>query len=896
MNGRTMVATTMMLVAATAQAGASGILQLDSGAGGYPMTLDAAKFKLVGGDGSLVKWINDAENPYVYRAERLNCRFSSGTYEMYGVELVPSWSVSFEIGSSVRINLGAGGFAYGYASGNRAPDIKGTGTIALTASQTWSCTNVAAWRASLSLDSVKFLLADGITWTVAGEQKVTVPQAIPAANAEQVVVTSPAELSLSSGGSLNAKKVVVTGASAKLTDGSTVVPGESEYVIAKTIDLADGAELSVGGDSMLQAETINVLSGDCRLTGFFNLAALQAIDIAEGATLTVDCAGNFPQSLSGSIRLTGAGDLVVAGGYAQLGAVDAGFSGTISVTGGDLQLESTEVLPDGVTISTSGNGGVLLLSVTGDEDERISGNWAQAIGDEAYAGEELVVRPGRTLYVQGDGLTANTRLVMDGGSLVFQKSANVAASVHVKTNTTISASGDSIRGVFSGFFDATNAYTATFVENKTTIMNCYVVGRGEVWFTGGGRADICKLLASQGSDGSYGAIIIASNDFHSCRADIGVIHGRLFGVRDGATLFCDWARQGGVFWLNARGPSDSSFRGVVEIVNGGTIVDGSNRGIYLGYGGEHGKLLIDGGTYRNNGGREILVYGNSNEIEFRSGLVLYGNALGYNTSWHMLTFNWYGGTWQVGSMFGDKTSLSDGFDGVFTMASQMTMNICGPDCVLDLGGHDALKLVNENNDSTSSVSKKYKTAPKFNGVGDDARLTVTNGTRFLANFFPATNCALRVALSEASVVGTVDYVTRPDVTAMKAVELAWSNATASADHAVEVTNLVVGAGAVWPRANVGGNVTYLNLGFEDDAVLASETTDGVTVVPGVLTLPERLTTAIADPAGEKELVRAAAVEGTVTTVDRKPGTRRRNLELRGTSLWGWSNGLMLLLR
>ena len=56
------------------------------------------------------------------------------------------------------------------------------------------------------------------------------------------------------------------------------------------------------------------------------------------------------------------------------------------------------------------------------------------------------------------------------------------------------------------------------------------------------------------------------------------------------------------------------------------------------------------------------------------------------------------------------------------------------------------------------------------------------------------------------------------------------------------------------------------------------------------------TTAIADPAGEKELVRAAAVEGTVTTVDRKPGTRRRNLELRGTSLWGWSNGLMLLLR
>lgn len=31
-------------------------------------------------------------------------------------------------------------------------------------------------------------------------------------------------------------------------------------------------------------------------------------------------------------------------------------------------------------------------------------------------------------------------------------------------------------------------------------------------------------------------------------------------------------------------------------------------------------------------------------------------------------------------------------------------------------------------------------------------------------------------------------------------------------------------------------------------------------------------------------------------VARKPGTRRRNLELRGTSLWGWSNGLMLQLR
>ena len=683
-----------------------------------------------------------------------------------------------------------------------------------------------------------FSFADDMTWTLNGRLDASVSGLVDFSNGEALVVAAPATLTVATNGVLRAPTVRLNGG---------------------TLTLAKGAVLDVG--------TVCVPEGAAQIAGEWALARAQTtLQIADGATLSFAAhvrkgAVETPRALA----LTGAGALTVSDGGILDGVSLDGFSGSLTVAnGGLLLLNSAADIPDGITVRCEDGGAVLLRTRSAQDSEKIDGAVSSVISAASVAAAEVTVASGETLYVEGDGLTEKTNLILDGGTLTFLSDACIASPVSIVSSSEIVAL-DGVTGTVAGAVSAELESAAT----------CSVTGAGVVSFTGGGAFDRVSLVSQAG-----GAIRLAGGSYSFIRVKtVGLDGGRQFTVCNGAELNGLWSGAGTFPLLSVKGVAETKTVATFEVSDGGTLSLDTDWCLDLL---NYGRLLLDGGTIRIQKCLRFWGYGVSTRFDFRAGLLETDTPLCNIQSWQTVDIDWTGGTWRLlGNYPGPREPK---YTGVFARHIGQHIRIGGPACVLDLGGKDDLSLVDD------SGSRSVGENPVWLEPSEDACLTVTNAGHFLANGL-ASNMALRVACSRVTLAS-------PGTAKLRELAIAGQGTTvATTNDAVAVETLRVVAGGRWQTGvTLGAGIAAENAVFEDGATIAADGTTPVWNLPGTLTLPTWVQTAFVGTFGDVPLIAAQEVVGDAPEAVRVPKTRQRYLELVGNVLRAWQRGLMMMVR
>ena len=859
------------------------------GQGGAGWNPASSKVFKLDNEGDLITWNDDGWS--IYRGANLNHQVSY-SFSAYGIRLIHDSGSSYRytVAAGKTVTIGAGGLYVEKAgAGNESPRMQyGEGAFHLAASQTWrGVSGEGVLPAYFNLSTLDVTAADGITWTFSGKTYTTFNRTHDFSNTAELKLESPATMLLNTNASINAKLLTVSGAGNILTNWISSARAGG-YALAETLALADGAGVVFTTNSVADIAALRVTAGDGTIRGAFRPVRDIAVVVADGATLNMAADAVYPECIDRSLALAGAGTFLVQSGHVRVSSF-AGFSGTVTVADGTLQIPSAAIIPSGLTIAVTGTGSVVFETVTGDEGAKVSGRWSAVVTDAPRAEARITLKEGDVLHVQGNGLTAATEVMLDGGTLAFERSATVASKLYVPTNAVISAA-EGVHGLVTGFMDGSNTYMAAlwpkWPENKYSIYQCRVTGKGDVMLAGGGSFNAVSLNAYEG-----GSVTIATNTFTITRATCGLpnvgaaLRGHYFGIKDGGRVNMPWTSGGGLFLVNICSRT-KAHEDYFEIGEGGVLHLGGNHGFY--FYGNYGKLLVNGGRLRFASGTVFYSYGMGNLIELRSGLVETAQIITFNADWHDMTFDWYGGTWRILTTTEGRLNSADGTwpaarDGAFPRSTLMTINIAGTDCILDAGGKDVFKVEN-----TSGTEMKSPGDIKWRHTGDDACLTLTNCGNFVVNGFPA-----GVTLKAACPVSSDS-----SVEALSRVVLGAPAASVSAGEglALEVTNLTVSADGAWSAASVGGGVSVENLTFEENALVSYAAGDPAFVISGALSLPAAMRTSVADVSEPRELVRAASVSGRVEECTALSGTKKCSLSVSGTSLFAYGKGFAVIFR
>ena len=507
----------------------------------------------------------------------------------------------------------------------------GTGEMLhLAASQTWS------GPAAESLSSAPFVIvpnyaynssyhghvgaADDVVLTIEGD--TVVPWIVydhPLTNMD-VVIKAPAIVSLPKGtfgvGNLYVRKVTIDGGcgikfgadtsfipttgsennqcGGAKTYGIGSYPVISPIRVAETIVLTNGATLTAldtttvsGGVTIVSAGTVtNAFSGTFSLTAgdtVLRIPAGSTLDLT-GATFTGD----------GCLKVEGPGTLLLDGsvndpsGRLYLSDVAlAGFSGNLVVSGGALILESANSMPAGKTVTTEGDGALLLINATGfNAETQMGGTKALAepsrlIVTDADVTGEVTVNNGETLLIYGNGLGENASLALwDGATVMFRRTATISAptwhtnSVYYKTfDATVTGTVASVLSVTRGAVSASG--------NTTTTLN--IDAPGLINFSGSGQLRAFSMNTGH-------AAVTGEYDVYGGQ----YFYGGHMTVRDGGYIRVKNT------WQYIRLDYNSSRDACLEIATGGTYEKvAGNCYTYLGRSGGsyESKLLITGGSY-----------------------------------------------------------------------------------------------------------------------------------------------------------------------------------------------------------------------------------------------------------------------------------------------------------
>ena len=859
------------------------------GQGGAAWNPASTKVFKLNNEGDNIAWIDDGLS--IYRCANLNSQVSY-SFTAYGLQLIHdnSSSYSYSINADKVVTLGAGGI-YVEKTGdyNGSPRMQyGEGAFHLAASQTWRCVVAAATTAPayFDLSNLDVTAVDGITWTFSGKTYATFNRTHDFSNMAEIRLESPSTMRLLADASLNANLLTVSGAGNILTNWITSARAGG-YALAETLALADGAGIVFTTNSVADIATLCATSGVGTVSGAFKPVRDIAVVVADGATLNIATDAVYPDCIDRSLAVSGSGAFVVQSGHVRVSSF-SGFSGTVAVTDGTLQIPSTDILPSGLTVAVSGTGAVVVETVTGDEGTKVSGRWSALVTDTPRTEALITLKEGDVLHVQGDGLTAATEVKLDGGTLSFERNATVASKLYVPTNAAIAAV-EGVHGLVTGFIDGSNTYMAAlwpaWNEGKYSIYTLNVTGKGDVILAGGGSFNAVSLYAYDG-----GSVTVATNTMTITRARCGLPNaashqGHYFGIKNGGRINMPWTSGGGMFFQYICSRT-KAHEDVFEIGEGGTLHLGGNHGFY--FNGNYGKLLINGGRLRFASSGVFYSYGTGNLIEMRSGLVETSQIISFNNTWHDMMLDWYGGTWRILTTTEGRLNSSDGTwpttrDGAFPRSTLMSIRIAGPDCVLDAGGKDEFKIEN-----TSGAEMMKPGDIKWSSAGDAACLTLTNCGNFVVNGFP-TGTTLRAACPV-----TCDS----NVTVLAKAALASTNASVSVAEgfALEVTNLTVAAEGRWSAVSVGSGVSVENLAFEADATFAYAANDPVFSISGMLSLPYSLRTEVADVSQPYEVIRAGSIDGSSSEFTALPGTRKCKLSVHGNSLICHGRGLSICFR
>ena len=550
--------------------------------------------------------------------------------------------------------------------------------------------------------------------------------------------------------------------------------------IAKEIALAGNGTINGNGALAVAVEKLSATgTGNTISVTEIDFPNEITIDVAEDAELTIANTGSYPKNLK-NVTLTGSGTLKINkldGVTVMFGDVSS-FSGTIDVYGSGT---GTIVLPvDKKNVITVQNEGSSTTTVIYDDSDNV-------ITDTAWASSELHIVSNETYYVVGNGLTAATKVYLDGGSLVVIKNgATIGADIEVTASSNLKTMPvGEVEATFAGSFSAADDDTlgltlsldgnfvltkgGSFPGNKESVN----LDSGTVKITGAGTK-----LSLAGTSG------IRSTSTAT-----------YWGVLDGAEMETPYKANNWNSFYVSGGASP-----VLEIGENAKVTIGDSRELHCSRnaGGSTNvcTVLVNGGTLRfdSNGlatfGEYSVEKGGKSVLDFRSGLIETKRPLGpapyatktdgvygdWNAEAPRFEFKWTGGTFKVD----DNTLMSRGTllqpkDYYQTAQSQVTsdsrtvkywatpltnynmhMSIEGPDCVLDLSDLPSYAVLTNmparSQGAWVGMIDGYEVhdvgGMDWNGTADGC-LTVTGGT-FAVNFFNANG--MKVKLQEAKLV------------------------------------------------------------------------------------------------------------------------------------------------
>ena len=430
------------------------------------------------------------------------------------------------------------------------------------------------------------------------------------------------------------------------------------------------------------------------------------------------------------------------------------------------------------------------------------------ITDVVYDDGTLTLNSGDVLHVQGNGLTADTSVTVNGGVVRFESSATISSPITYAGIATNMTSSSSVTGTLAGVV--------------TVGANFYNIGPGGIVWQGGGTI---QNSADFHFDG--GSFHIISNQVTMAQSSDGLVT-----VENDAEWFC--IRDGGAFSLLASSVNrgiriavKNGRTGVFEIAKGGMLQIYNKRQLVVGFRTQSTNIL------RLNGGRfSVLHYGASLYMSSLGNANVVGRFEFLDGDFYQYSFwrtadantvpqeiDWRGGVWHVTGSGAYPSSL--------VSASAVRLNVNGPNCVLDVGG------VSCTNQLLTSSNIPANAQPMT--FGPNGRLTVCGGaagsytlnSKVIDGRFVMSNKNIIVTqdvapLKPAQLEPETDKVVEPefnDAWTIGTVKLTKKGEGCSYPH-VAVENVQVAAGGDWDNERFSF-ASVSNMTFEAGSVLSA---------------------------------------------------------------------------
>lgn len=451
------------------------------------------------------------------------------------------------------------------------------------------------------------------------------------------------------------------------------------------------------------------------------------------------------------------------------------------------------------------------------------------VTDEIYGQSTLAVNAGDVLHVQGDGLTKDTSITVNGGILQFESSATIYSPITytgIATNMTISSS-----------------VTGTLAGVVTVNAHFYNRGAGGIVWQGGGTI---RNNADFHVDG--GSFHIVSNQVEMVQSSDG-----MFLMENDAEWFC--VRDSGTFVLRAAS-KNSGVRiavkkgggGVFEIANGGLFQIYNKRQLIVGFRTQSTNVFrINGGVFSDlHHGAPLYLssLGNANVVgrfEFFSGdfyQYSYWRTADANTVSQEI--DWRGGVWHI--------AQSSTYPASLVSATAVRLNVNGPNCILNVGGVSCTNQI-------VAIGNNIANAQPMT-FGPNGRLTVCGNENAGSYTLNSKVVDGRFVMSNKNIVVTQDVAPfklaqlEPETDRMIAPEFsdAWTIGTLKLTTKgegcsypdVAVENVQVAAGADWDNGRFSF-ASVSNMTFEAGSVLSATVAANGTVpslsLLGDLTFP-----------------------------------------------------------
>ena len=529
----------------------------------------------------------------------------ASTNDLYGIELetLNGASAPHDLIFEGRSKFNLGEYGIHSVSGNTLRFMRSLEGVELhiAASQTWSGPSVAElssapfvivpnyiynanYRGYVTAEDDTVLTIEGDTvvcWVANITNLDYIAEGPHPLDNMDMVIKAPALVSLAGGttygyGNLNVRKLTFDG-------GCGIKFGADLSYIPKTGNSDSSAGASTYGIGSRPIITPVRVAETIVLTNGATLTALETTSVSGGVRIV--SAGSIANAFSGTFNLLDAATVIDIEDGATLDLTGATFTGNgkYSVTGsGTLKLDAAQATFAG------------LANFRGTLDATPSRLF---VTDEEVTGE-VVVNNGETLLVCGNGLGANSSLMLWGGSTVeFHASATVAAPTW-HTNTVYYKTFDaSVTGTVAGVMSiAEGEYTTGTTELRMD-------SPGELRFTGGGKLKRFRIVGGN-------VVMTGEYDVYGHQ----YFEGGHMTLRDGGTVKVTCT------WQNINLAENASKDACLEIASGGhyEIASGNCR-TYIGRPGAayESKLLINGGTFIQT--LDLLSLRSGGTIEVRDG-------------------------------------------------------------------------------------------------------------------------------------------------------------------------------------------------------------------------------------------------------------------------------------